>query len=101
MLERLRDNLRAAAAVFMTDDIRAARGLATEKGFFRDLDTRATEAHFERVRTGRLESIETAMLHLDVMRDLRRINGHLVSAACPVLKEGGGLLPSRLRQDLA
>ena len=101
ILARLIDNLRAAVAVFMTDDLRAARRLVEEKDLFRDLETRATEAHFERVRTGRLDSIETAMLQLDVMRDLRRINGHLVSAAYPVLKERGELLSSRLRQDLA
>ena len=101
ILARLIDNLRAAAAVFMTDDLRAARRLVEEKDLFRDLETRATEAHFERVRTGRLDSIETATLQLDVMRDLRRINGHLVSAAYPVLKERGELLSSRLRQDLA
>ena len=101
ILARLIDNLRAAAAVFMTDDLRAARRLVDEKDLFRDLETRATEAHFERVRTGRLDSIETATLQLDVMRDLRRINGHLVSAAYPVLKERGELLSSRLRQDLA
>ena len=101
ILARLIDNLRAAVAVFMTDDLRAARRLVEEKDLFRDLETRATEAHFERVRTGRLDSIETATLQLDVMRDLRRINGHLVSAAYPVLKERGELLSSRLRQDLA
>jgi phosphate:Na+ symporter len=94
ILERLRDNLRAAAAVFMTDDVRAAKRLAAEKACFRDLETRATAAHFERVRTGRLDSIETATLHLDVLRDLRRINGHLVTAAYPVLKERGELLAS-------
>jgi phosphate:Na+ symporter len=47
------------------------------------------------VRTGRLNSIETATLHLDVLRDLRRINGHLVTAAYPVLKERGELLAGR------
>ena len=94
ILDRLRDNLRAAAAVFMTDDVRAARRLAAEKACFRDLETRATEAHFASVRTGRLESIETATLRLDILRDLRRINGHLVTAAYPVLRERGELLSS-------
>src|SRR5512132_4332632 len=98
VLERLKNNLRTAAAVFMTDDVRAARCLAREKRIFRDLITQATEAHFARVRTGRLESVETGALQLDVLRDLGRINGHLVAAAYPLLEERGELLPSRLRQ---
>jgi hypothetical protein len=42
MLERLAGNVKTAAAVFMTDD------------------SRATEAHFARVRAGRVESVETS-----------------------------------------
>jgi phosphate:Na+ symporter len=99
MLERLAGNVQAAAAVFMTDDARAARRLLGEKQVFRDLETRGTEAHFSRVRAGRVESVETSALHLDVLRDLKRINSHLAAAAYPVLDRIGELLPSRLKQD--
>ena len=100
MLERLERNLRAAAAVFLTDDARAARRLLGEKEVFRDLEARATEAHFRRIRAGRVESVETTALHLDVLRDLKRINAHLAGAAYPVLERLGELLPSRLRRDV-
>ncbi len=100
MLQRLALNVRTAAAVFMTDDVRAARGLLGEKEVFRDLETRATEAHFARIRAGRMESVETSSLHLDMLRDLKRINAHVASAAYPVLEKRGELLSSRLRQDL-
>jgi phosphate:Na+ symporter len=99
MLQRLVKNVRAAAAVFMTDDVRAARGLLGEKEVFRDLETRATEAHFARVRAGRVESVETSAQHLDMLRDLKRINAHVAAAAYPVLEKRGELLSSRLRQD--
>jgi phosphate:Na+ symporter len=99
MLERLEGNLRTAGAVFMTDDSRAARRLVAEEEAFRDLEARATEAHFARIRAGRVESRETSALHLDVLRDLKRINGHLTAAADPVLDRTGELLSSRLRQD--
>ena len=99
MFERLDGNLRTAAAVFMTDDPRAARRLLAEEEVFRDLEARATEAHFARIRAGRVESRETSALHLDVLRDLKRINAHLVATADPVLDRAGELLPSRLRQD--
>jgi phosphate:Na+ symporter len=99
MLRRLATNARTAAAVFMTGDVRAARELLGEKEVFRDLETRATEAHFARIRAGRVESVETSALHLDLLRDLKRINAHLAAAAYPVLEQRGELLSSRLRQD--
>jgi phosphate:Na+ symporter len=99
MLERLIGNVQTAAAVFMTDDARAARRLIGEKEVFRDLEARATESHFVRIRAGRVESVETSALHLDVLRDLKRINAHVAAAAYAVLQKRGELLPSRLRQD--
>jgi phosphate:Na+ symporter len=99
MLERLAGNVQTAAAVFITDDARAARRLLHEKEVFRDLEAGATEAHFRRIRAGRVESVETSALHLDVLRDLKRINAHIAAAAYPVLEKLGELLPSRLRQD--
>ncbi len=100
MLERLIGNVQTAAAVFMTDDARAARRLLGEKEVFRDLEARATESHFARIRAGRVESVETSALHLDVLRDLKRINAHIAAAAYAVLEKRGELLPSRLRQDI-
>jgi phosphate:Na+ symporter len=99
MLERLASNVTAAAAVFMTDDARAARALLGEKEIFRNLETQATETHFARVRAGRVESRETSSLHLDVLRDMKRINSHIAAAAYPVLERQGELLSSRLRVD--
>src|SRR5438132_6050234 len=101
MLERLAGNVQAAAAVFMTEDARAARQLLHEKEVFRDLETRATEAHFARIRAGRVESVETSALHLDLLRDMKRINAHLAAAAYPVLEDLGELLPSRHRDTAA
>jgi phosphate:Na+ symporter len=100
LLDRLVDNLRAAASVFLTEDVRAARLLAAEKEAFRDLEAQATEAHFVRLRTEGVEAAEASGLHLDVLRDLKRVNAHLVAAAAyPVLKSQGDLLPSRLRTE--
>ncbi|PWC66628.1 Na/Pi cotransporter [Azospirillum sp. TSH7] len=101
MLERLSETQRLAAAVFVSGDVRSARALIHEKEVIRDLETSATEAHFARLRAGRKESVETSALHLDILRDLRRINAHLVAAAYPVLDQSGELLPSRLKRGEA
>lgn len=98
MLDRLETNLRAATSVFMTDDARAARILADEKATFRDIEAGAMRSHFARLRDGRLASAETNAAHLDLLRDLKRVNDHLVAgAAYPVLQGQGELLASRIR----
>jgi len=97
MLERLLATQRLAAAVFVSGDLRTARSLMREKEIIRDLETRATEAHFTRLRAGRSESLETSALHIDILRDLRRINAHLVATAYPVLDQSGELRASRLK----
>ncbi len=97
LMERLVVNLRASASLLMTEDARAARLLAAEKATFRDAETRATGAHFEAMRRGRLDAIETSSLYLDLLRDMKMINSHIVSAAAyPVLERTGDLLPTRL-----
>lgn len=98
-VDRLIANTRAAASLFVTGDVRVARLLASEKETFRDIEAQATTAHFERLRSGRIETAETSALHLDILRNLKRVNTHLVAAAAyPVLEGHGELLPSRLRQ---
>jgi phosphate:Na+ symporter len=99
MVDRLISNARAAAAVFMTEDPRAARRLLGEKEVFREIELRAADVHFGRARSARVESIEMSKLLLDIMRDLKRVNAHLAAAAYPILEGRGELLPSRLRQD--
>jgi phosphate:Na+ symporter len=97
MLDRVAANLRVAASLLMTEDPRAARLLAEEKSVFRDLEAAATAAHFARLRSGQLDTAETSAVHLDLLRDCKLINSHVVAAAAyPVLERGGELLASRL-----
>jgi phosphate:Na+ symporter len=86
--------LQVAFGVFMTGDVAAARRLIREKAELRSIELAAGERHFERLREGRPESIETSSLHLDILRDLRRIHSHICSVAYPVL-EAAGELPAR------
>ena len=99
MVDRLMSNARTAAAVFITEDPRAARQLLGEKEVFREIETRTTEEYFGRARTSRAENIEMSKLLLDIVRDLKRVNAHLAAAAYPILEGRGELLPSRLKQD--
>lgn len=96
MYAQLLDHLRLAVAVFMSNDQEAARRLVAEKEQFRDLERASTERHFARVREGRRASIETSGLHLDMVRDLKRIDAHLAATAYPLLERTGTLKRTRL-----
>jgi phosphate:Na+ symporter len=59
----------------------------------------AAENHLRRLRDGRPESIETSSLHLDVLRDLKRIHSHICAVAYPALEAAGELQSSRLKEN--
>jgi len=98
---RVTDNMRLAFNVFATRDVTLARRLLAEKTMTRAAELAAADSHYARLREGRPESIETSSIHLDVMRDLKRINGHLTSVAYPILEAMGELRDSRLRERAA
>jgi phosphate:Na+ symporter len=88
---RIMDSLRIAFGVFMSGDVNEAHKLLAEKALLRNAELAATERHLDRLREGRPESIETTSLHLDVLRDLKRIHSHVCSVAYPVLDAAGQL----------
>ncbi len=94
---RVMDNMRLSFNVFATRDVALARRLLAEKASMRSAELAAADSHFSRLREGRPESIESSAIHLDIMRDLKRINGHLTSVAYPILEVAGELQDSRLR----
>jgi phosphate:Na+ symporter len=92
--KRVCESLQAAFGVFMTGDVEAARKLIREKAELRKAELDAADRHFERLREGRPETLETTSLHLDILSDLKRIHSHICSVAYPVL-EAAGELPAR------
>ena len=95
------DNMRKALNVFATRDVAMARRLLIDKTTMRAREVEAADHHFARLRDGRPESIETSSIHLDIIRDLKRINSHLTSVAYPILESTGELSDSRLRSKTA
>ncbi|HEY4971983.1 MAG TPA: Na/Pi cotransporter family protein [Steroidobacteraceae bacterium] len=91
------DNLKLGFSAFLSEDVAIARKLINEKAQLRAAEFAAAESHLARLREGRPESIESSSLHLDILRDLKRIHSHICSAAYPVLERMGELQPSRLR----
>jgi phosphate:Na+ symporter len=97
--DAVRSNLRSAASVFMTGDARAARVLTQQKAEFRRREAEAIRMHFAELRDqNRTAATQTSSL--DLLRDIKRLNDHLVAgAAYPVLEASGDLMPSRIIHD--
>ncbi|HEY6028358.1 MAG TPA: Na/Pi cotransporter family protein [Pseudolabrys sp.] len=98
---RVLDSLKLAFTVFMSGDVKVARQLVEEKVVIREAERAAAENHLERLRNGLTASVETSSLHLDILRDLKRIYSHICAIAYPVLEATGELRPSRLRSQEA
>jgi phosphate:Na+ symporter len=93
---RIAEQMQRALAVFVDRDPATARYLVAQKDWLRDEVLKATERHFCRLRDGVPDTIGTSALHLDVLRDLKRINAHLTTVAYPILEQTGELRGSRL-----
>ncbi|AHG46322.1 sodium:phosphate symporter [Rhizobium leguminosarum bv. trifolii CB782] len=91
------DNLRVAQTIFVTRDFNLARQMMEIKVEVRRMEKQSAERHLERLRDGRADSLQTSSLHLDMLRDLKRINAHIVSVAHPIMDESGLLIESRVR----
>lgn len=89
LIEAVSSNFELAINTFISDDADLARQLYQSKSSIRDLERNSIETHFERLGSGHIDTISTSSLHLDVLRDLKRINSHLTSVAYPVLLAAG------------
>lgn len=85
----VRDNLRLSMTIFLSGDVKSARRLLNEKSRIRELESAASANHIARLKEGRIESIETSSLHIDILRDLKRIHSHICSTAYAALEAAG------------
>jgi phosphate:Na+ symporter len=82
----------------MRGDIAMARQLIAEKTAVRNMEIEAVEHHLARIGKRLPASLETSSLHLDVIRDLKRIHSHIAATAYPILESAGELRKSRLKK---
>ena len=87
--ESVCSNFDLAINTFVSQDPDLARQLHAEKSRLRKLEARSIRTHLDRIGTGQTRSLESSSIHLDVIRDLKRINSHLTAIAYPVLKMSG------------
>lgn len=95
------ETIRLAQSVFVSNDPKLARRLLESKDRLRLAEVRATETHMQRIQEGVAETIQSSSLHLDIIRDYRRINSYMATVAYPILDEAGQLSESRFKAQEA
>jgi phosphate:Na+ symporter len=91
------DSVRLAQTVFISGDTRLARQLVEDKAVIKLAEKEASFNHLARLQLGIPETIATSDLHMDIIRDLRRINSLMASIAYPILDDAGELRRSLLK----
>lgn len=89
LIEAVSNNFELAVNTYISDDPELARELYQTKANIRNLERNSIETHLERLGSGHTDTLTTSSLHLDVLRDLKRINSHLTAIAYPVLIAAG------------
>ncbi len=89
-----------ARHVLLVDDLEYARRLVLDKAEIKRLERRSRKAHLRRLEMGSTQSFDSSDLHLETLRALRDLHGHVSSVAYPLLYQSGQILETRLVMEL-
>jgi phosphate:Na+ symporter len=92
-------SLRLATGVLTSSDVEGAKRLVAQKNAFRTLENKTIDEHFRDSGKARGGSLRKSALFVDMIRDLHRINSHIVSAGYPIIEAAGLLRDSRIRPE--
>ena len=93
-------NYDLAINTFVSNDCELARVLYEKKQQLHKLEKRSVSKHLQRIGKGIADSLETSSMHIDVVRDYKRVNSLLSSIAYPILFASGEMLETRLKQNI-
>lgn len=79
-------NLKLAQSIFISSDPNLARQLVDYKKGLKIAENQSAANHMKRLRSGLPDTIATSAMHMDVIRDLRRINTYVTSVAYAILE---------------
>ena len=80
------ENFDLALIAYSTRDDDIARKVVRHKGTLIHIENQLKERHIARLSQGTRESIETSSMHLDLLANLRQINGYIGNIADAVLR---------------
>ena len=93
-------NFDLAINTFVSDDCELARVLYEKKQELHKLEKRSVSKHLQRIGKGITDSLETSSMHIDVIRDYKKVNSLLSSIAYPILIASGEILETGWKQKM-
>lgn len=81
------ESVQLAQSIFVSDDADLAKQLLKDKHDIREAEIAGMAKHIARLGDGVPETIATSSLHVDIIRDYRRINSYMCTVAYPLLEE--------------
>ena len=81
------ENMQLAQNIFLLQDPDLARQMVDEKKTMRKAVKKSTDQHFQRLTDGKASSLATSSLHMDILRDYRRINTYMTAVAYNILDQ--------------
>ena len=81
------ESVQLAQSIFVSGDVEMAKKLLQDKRDIREAELAGMATHIERLGDGVPETISTSSLHVDIIRDYRRINSYMCTVAYPLLDE--------------
>jgi phosphate:Na+ symporter len=92
------ESVQLAQSLFISNDLDSARRLMESKEIIRKAEIDGMATHIDRLRGAVPETIATSSLHLDIIRDYRRINTYVCTVAEQVIEEKSNVSQSRAAQ---
>ncbi len=81
------ESVQLAQSIFVSDDKDLAKKLLQDKQDIRDAEIKGMATHIERLSEGQQNTVDTSSLHVDIIRDYRRINSYMCTVAYPLLED--------------
>ncbi len=79
------ENIKTAQSVFISHSIELSEDLIRSKKSLKSIELSSRRNHFERLTENNSDSIATSTVHIDLVRDLGRINSYVTSIAYETL----------------
>lgn len=97
LFDMVLQSLKLAQQVFISQDVKLARKLVKDKAEIKMAEIKTSKAHISRLKDGVPETMDTSSMHMDIIRDLLRVNSMITSVAYPILEGHGQLSETRLK----
>ncbi len=97
--EAVNSNFETAVNTFISGDCELAKLLYESKAEVQKIESDSVSMHLQRIGQGKPDSLGTSSMHLDILRDFKRINSHLTATAYPVLIASGEVPNRKLKVE--